>query len=221
MTKHNALSKCFLFSDTDESFRKRIIDDERTGWLNVDAGERIFSENSGAEPVLCIIAAGTLSVFREHGETRVLLNEIKAPGLVGAASLFGKNETYSTTVMAKKRCQVLLLKQSLIEELIRENGDFALKYIGFLSDRIRFLNGRIASFTSGSAAERLAQYLLTHNIDGKCNVNRMKLAAELDIGRASLYRAIDTLINDGLIEAEGKVFVITDKKALSDYIKQL
>lgn len=217
MTKQDALSKCILFSDTEESFKKRIIEDERTSWLTVEAGECIFSENSGCEPVLCILGTGALSVFREHGEARVLLNEINAPGLVGAASLFGQAEAYTTTVMAKKRCQVLLLKQSLMDELVRENGDFAVKYISFLSDRIRFLNKRIASFTSGSAAARLAQYLLSHNKDGKCEVNRMKLAAELDIGRASLYRAIDALAGNGLIEANGKSLVIINEKGLSDF----
>ncbi len=214
MTKTEALKSCVLFKNTADGFINDILTDTRTEWKTVEAGETIFSENSGSQPVLCVLASGSLLVFREHNGARVLLNEIKAPGVVGAASLFGGEYMYNTTVQAKKRCQILLLQQNLMNELVRENGDFAVNYIAFLSDKIRFLNKRIASFTSGSAMSRLAGYLLSREENGTCSVSRTKLASELDIGRASLYRAIDTLAQSSAISTDGKSIIILDRDKL-------
>lgn len=217
MTQSEALNKCSLFKNTSEKLKKQILDDDRTVWQTIETGQCIFIENSGAEQKLCILADGVLTVFREHNGNRVLLNEIKAPGIVGAASLFGESSFYQTTVKAKKRCQVLLLQQSQMNELIKSDGEFAMNYIRFLSDRIRFLNKRIASFTSGSAVSRLSVYLANRQIDGKCEISRARLATELDIGRASLYRALDTLTQQGIIETDGKVIIILDEERLISF----
>ena len=214
MTGTEALKSCVLFNNTADGFINEILCDPRTEWKAIEAGKIIFSENSGSRPVLCVLASGSLLVFREHNGVRVLLNEIKAPDVVGAASLFCGEYLYSTTVQAKKRCQVLLLQQSQMDELVRKDGDFAVNYITFLSDKIRFLNNRIASFTSGSALSRLAGYLLGREENGTCSVSRTKLASELDIGRASLYRAMDTLTQSGAISTDGKSIIILDRDKL-------
>lgn len=214
MTKTEALKSCALFKNTADGFINEILCDPRTEWKTVEAGDTIFCENSGSQPVLCVLASGSLLVFREHNGARVLLNEIKSAGVVGAASLFGGEYLYSTTVQAKKRCQVLLLRQSQMDELVRKDGDFAVNYITFLSEKIRFLNNRIASFTSGSALSRLAGYLLSREQNSVCSVSRTKIASELDIGRASLYRAMDTLTQSGAISTDGKSIIILDRDKL-------
>lgn len=219
MTKKEALERCILFENASDKTKNQILNDTRTVFEVIETGQCIFIENSGAEQTLCILAEGTLTVFREHNGSRVLLNEIKAPGIVGAASLFGEKSFYHTTVKAKKRCQVLLLQQSQMNELIKSDGEFAMNYIRFLSDRIRFLNKRIASFTSGDAVSRLSVYLLNRQIDGKCEISRARLATELDIGRASLYRALDTLTQQGIVETDGKTIIILDEEKLKSFIQ--
>lgn len=220
MNKIEALEQCTLFSGISAESKKFILNDERAVWQSIDTGEFVFKEKENAEPELIILVSGTLLVFREHGEAKVLLNEIKAPGIVGAAALFGDEESHLTTVMAKKRCQALVLPQSLLSELIKKDGDFAVCYISFLSDRIRFLNRRIASFTSGSAVSRLSGYLIGRSTDGRCEISRTRLAAELDIGRASLYRALDTLADEKIISTDGKTIIILDEDRLAIFAQE-
>lgn len=208
MTKTEALAACPLFKDTDSALIERLLADERTEWRGLSAGECLFCADSETQPKLTVLASGVLSVYRD----RVLLNEITAPGTVGAATLFGGEA--QTTVKAKKPSRVLIFTQTQVEELITEDKNFALAYIRFLSGRIRFLNSRIASFTAGSAEAKLAGYLASHSADGVCTVSRTKLASELDMGRASLYRAIDSLTEKNLIETDGKTIHILDTDGL-------
>jgi len=81
-----------------------------------------------------------------------------------------------------------------------------------LSDKIRFLNRKIAFFTSGSTEKKLAGYILSLPIENntvKLDMNMSKLASSLDIGRASLYRAFESLEENCFITRENNLIKIT------------
>ena len=89
--------------------------------------------------------------------------------------------------------------------------DFKLveNYLAFLSQRIRFLNKKIAGFTQSGAEGKLARYLLeVAASQGKDSLllptSIQNIAKILNLGRASLYRALDTLSDLGYIVREGK-----------------
>ena len=103
---------------------------------------------------------------------------------------------------------------------MRENSGIAENYIAYLSQRIYFLTDKIDAFTAGSAEMRLANRLINDSkIDEKGKrytivANLSLLARELDIGRASLYRAFDFFESVGAIIREGKKIFITDTAKL-------
>ena len=84
---------------------------------------------------------------------------------------------------------------------------FALNYVAFLSDRIRFLNRRLACLGAGSAARRLAAWLDASIPDGAAEyelpLSLSRLPDALGVSRASLYRALDEL------EAAGHIAVLS------------
>lgn len=113
--------------------------------------------------------------------------------------------------MAREECTFALLSQKEIEEVMKNDITFTSNYISVLSDKIRFLNKKISFFTSGSAENRVLEYLLSlpiYNHQIEVEMNLSKLASTLDIGRASLYRAFDALEEKGLFKREGNVFTI-------------
>ena len=87
----------------------------------------------------------------------------------------------------------------------------ALNYMAFLTDRVRFLNSRIAVYTSQGASGKLYSWLCA-NGDGDGALPKLsmtKLAAALNMGRTSLYRAFDELEKQNLlVRKDGKVRVI-------------
>lgn len=165
--------------------------------------EFVFSETS---PALYVILDGTASVLGISKNKRVILNTLTKYSVFGMASLFG--ETCPTTsVIAKNDCLYAVITQNDVEKMLGKDAGFAKNYIKFLSDKIRFLNKKIAFFTSESAEKKVANYLLSLNFDkntqsAELNVNMSFLAQNLDIGRASLYRAFDSLENKRYIKRE-------------------
>ena len=127
------------------------------------------------------------------------------------ASLFGER-CGSTYVEAKENCTYACITQECVEELLKSDIGFTKNYICFLSDKIRFLNKKIAFFTSGSAEKKVAGYILSlpmENNTVRLEMNMSKLAQNLDIGRASLYRAFDSLEESCFISRDNNIIRIS------------
>ena len=141
-----------------------------------------------------------------------VLNRLGAGSVFGAAALYGHTTHYVTEVRAATAADVLFLDEELLNNWMRRDFRIAKNYIGFLSDRIRFLNQRIAAFTAGDAESRLLLYLRQHSDENGLVTlphSMSELSRMLDIGRTSLYRSLDTLATDGQIRREGKVIYIS------------
>ena len=127
-------------------------------------------------------------------------------GTFGAAALFG-GDGYVSRIRAVTACAVVLLPEELLRQWFQRCPQMAVNYIGFLSSRVRFLNGKIAIFTQDSAQHRLYRWLRA-NCDewGRLpeKLSMTKLAGALSMGRTSLYRAMEELEEAKLIVRDGK-----------------
>lgn len=156
---------------------------------------------------LGIISRGIVVVEKENG---VLLNELGAGRCFGAAALFVTQERYVTTVRAKTACQVLFLSMEAMQEIMVQYPQIALNYIRFLSGRIQFLNRRIDSFIAPSAEGSLLSYLRQQPDGTSRELPMSRLAELLNLGRTSLYRAVEHLEQQGMIRREGKWIRLTE-----------
>ena len=205
------LKKSKLFSVLGEEELLSLIRDGRTADIRYPAGESIYTDKSYKKALGAVIT-GSLSVYRPGNGSRVLLNRIPAGGVFGAASLFGAEGMYVTEITAEKDSVIFFVPSEVLSRLITENGGFALSYIGFLTDRIRFLNRRISELSAGGAERKFAKYLLERDSDKP--VSMTELASFLGIGRASLYRIIDGFTENGIIEKNGRTIAVLDRDAL-------
>ena len=161
---------------------------------------------------LGVLLSGGVRVTRD-----ALAISILVPGdLFGAAALFNERPDYATTLTATSPCRVVLLSQALVSILMDESPVIRDNYIRYLSDRIRFLSGKIRSLAADSAEGKLKQYLLTSLSPDRPQLDcpATELARRLGISRASLYRAFDALDGQGLICRKGRSILVPDLKAL-------
>ncbi|MBQ8208328.1 MAG: Crp/Fnr family transcriptional regulator [Clostridia bacterium] len=216
-----------LFRGADEELLFSVLKDG-TKVRHFSADEVIFThENS--EKYLVLVLSGTARVFSQDVERSVLLRTLGKGDAFGVAELFGGSDISVSRVEAKNSCKVLFIPEGKMGQLLEGDKRIMYNYLDFLCCRIRFLNKRIACFTAGTAERRLAFYLDSLACDCEKSEETAKVTPEvsmgalalmLDIGRASLYRAIDTLTADGFIEKDGKSFLLRDReKMLKNYNK--
>lgn len=171
-----------------------------------------------------IVVRGTALILSGNSDKAVILRKLIAGDVCGALALYSDGHGYKTVIRALGGCRMLLLPAEAVRTLIGSDPRAAENYIRFLSDRICFLNRKITAFTAGNAEARLAAYLLSNPIDASvvfelpCSMS--DLAKSLNISRASLYRACDTLTEKGILKRDGKCFVVTDQSALNKIIQE-
>jgi CRP-like cAMP-binding protein len=181
-------------------------------------GEIIFS-NDSYKPAIGLLLSGKAKVSKG----RTIISTLEKGNLFGAVTLFADKQSYATEITAASLCKVLFLSRKLMSNLMRANSGIAENYIAYLSQRIYFLTDKIDAFTAGSAEMRLAGWLLNNrdkssNGSAHTTVNNFSLLArELDISRASLYRAFDFFIEKGVIRRDEKTVTLTDEKKLSSF----
>ena len=152
---------------------------------------------------------------------KVLLNLVEKGDVFNAAAVFFSEGDAFGTVVAKTKCEILFISRERLEKLIE--GDFAIAsaYISLLSEKIHFLNRKIAAFTARRADAALAGFLMDRLADGETmTVNMSRLASALDIGRTTLYRAMDMLAGEGAIAYDGKEIKILSRELLEKRFNQ-
>ena len=166
---------------------------------------------------LCLICSGSVRVCGANRDRTLVLNTLFSGDCFGVASLFGSH-CGITSVTACESSTLLLFPQETVEELLKTDFAFARNYICFLTDRIGFLNRKIAAFTAGSAEKKLARYLLTLPAENgvlTLPMSMVKLAGTLDLGRASLYRAFDFLEESGQLTRRGNTVILSSAEDFS------
>ena len=205
------LLTCPVFQGCSPDFVQQALTHPECSVHHFQPGQTLYQPDRFSR-CLGVLLSGGVRVTRD-----ALAISILAPGdLFGAAALFNERPDYATTLTAISPCRVVLLSQALVSILMDESPVIRDNYIRYLSDRIRFLSGKIRSLAADSAEGKLKQHLLTSLSPDRPRLDcpATELARRLGISRASLYRAFDTLEGQGLICREGRSILVPDLKAL-------
>ena len=180
--------------------------------IRFQPGEEIYSAQR-FRSAIAILLSGSAQV---RGHSGVLMNLLGPGDCFGVAALFHPVEEYVTTVSARTAVSLVFITDKELMDLFRRCPQCAVNYISFLSRRICFLNRRIESFTAPSALAGLGLWLLEQEHEGEVKVLQgyTRLAQLLNIGRASLYRSLDLLVERGAITRQERTIRILDREKL-------
>ncbi len=198
------LREIFLFCGAEEALEGLALPKAVT----YEKGEIIYGAQDHPRALGVLLSGKAEAVAQQ----RWALNRFATGSVFGAATLFGGGEDYVSTVRALSRCSVQFIPEETLRDLFARYPQTAANYIAFLSNRVRFLNDKIAAFTAEGAENKLYHYLTTHAGEGGvCQAIPMtRLADTLGIGRTSLYRALDALEQKGLIRRErGRITLLS------------
>ena len=203
----------FLFKDTDAAIMRKMLAQDGARVEQYEAGAMIFDPIK-YEKCLGIILEGSAKVTKARvGHGLLAISMLHKGDLFGAVTLFNSLGKYVTQITATGRCRALILSESLLREAFKDEFKLAENYIEYLSSRIFFLNRKIESFTGESVTAKLRIYFMDRADEQgrvKLEIPMTTLAQTLGVGRASLYRALDELIENGEIERDGKRIILKD-----------
>ncbi len=166
--------------------------------------ETIFSPDSGFK-IYGVLLKGEARVLKDY----VTVSILKEGQGFGLAALYREEKGFVNTIEAKTACKVLCIQKEGIDQLLIENPNFSFSYISYLSGRIYYLNEKIEAYTAPSAEEKLLNFL--ESIRPKngiiTDVSIAELTRQVNVSRASLYRALDALQKREVLRYEHKQII--------------
>lgn len=216
------LRRSFILKTASEDLADDIISHLTYDIVDYSRGDVIFSPDT-YEKKIGFVVKGECDVFRARGiAPSVRLNTIGVGGSFGIVSALSDGVEFPTLVRAKVSSTLLFIDGAEVYRLMEKYPSVTRDIISFLAERIRFLNERIATFSEGSVEEKLAHYLLRQcrEIGNERFVfNKQKTAQALGVGRASLYRALGSLVDSNCVQYDNKYIQINDLEGLERIIK--
>ena len=215
----SVLSGCFLFQGAEASLVDETLNHRGCEYAAFGAGEDVYTRRNFRRSV-GLVVGGTLRSQKPSAEGEPIVLARFGPGeIFGVAALFNTSETYVSHVVSLNRSRILFLSQELLRMLFSRDARISEQYISCLSDRICYLNRKIDSFTGGRVETRLARYLSELSVAREAKIFTLPcsltvLSRTLDVGRASLYRAMDTLSERHDIRRKGKEIEILNPEGL-------
>ncbi len=204
------LSEIFLFSGMRRQSIEAISRAVDLTPRHFSRGEIIYSPKI-YEKKIGFVLSGECEVCRERAGEFMPLNTLLPKSSFGITAVFSDTDEFPTIVRAKKDSEIIFISSSDLSSLTKKYQKISLNIIKFLSNRIVFLNQKVDTFSGSTVEKKLAKFLLSEykrTESESFHISCTKTAEKLAIGRASLYRALSALQEDGLITFENKIIKI-------------
>lgn len=203
----------FLFRDVDEFLVEQILSDPRCTLVVYEKNDVIYEKQKYFKSLGVILSGKIRAEKADH----FYLSTLETGDCFGAAAMFHSGDEYINRLVAMGTCQVFFIPQEVLQWIMRRDYRIAENYITYLSQRILFLNQKLDVLSAGSAEKKLARFL---SVYGDVSCSMTELSNQLNLGRASLYRAIEALERDGLIFQNPKQIKILDHIGLETICKE-
>ena len=182
---------------------------------------QILTDRKKDEGILGLIAGGKVDVYSIAMDGReVLLSCLKKGDCFGIINLFTDTEL-PTVLKCREDTTLLTIPKSLMVRRMKQDPEIALRYTRLCNQKMQFLIQKIELLTMQSARRKLLQYLLIQEEKADslpAEDSRETLAALLGISRATLFRELSRLQEEGLIRLEGGRILIADRRKLETVI---
>lgn len=217
MEDNKSIHHSFLFKNISAEDIRKLIASVPPLPVTYTRGEAIYTPD-GYEKKMGIVLSGECTVERvKPSGDRVPLNSLYPSDAFGILAVFAGDDEFPTYITAKKRAEIVFYSREDLEQLMKLSHSVSMNLLTFLADRALFLCGKVSSFSSDNIEQRLAMYLYNLYLSTGSNIvkiNKKRVAEELNTGRTSLYRALDSLQEGGFISIDDKTIIIIDLEGL-------
>jgi CRP-like cAMP-binding protein len=183
----------------------------RAGSLIAQIGEEVTS-------LMIILEGITKGEMVDYTGRIIKIEDIPAPGALASAFLFGDRNRFPVNVAAVTNTTILIIEKNEFLRLLKTSDRLLLNFLNIISNRSQFLSEKIKFLNFKTIRGKLAQFILqrttTEKPSFKLGMTQTDLADYFGVARPSLSRALKEMEDDRLIEAQGKMIRVLDRKKL-------
>ena len=205
------LSTCPLFNGMSPMEIGHLLSQEGCRLVHYPAGSTIPSERG-----MMMLLTGSVLIEKQSADGRYLrMREVWPPQAINVSALLAQPPREVSRLSTPDGCRAVELSRALVTQALMEGGTFSVNLVEFLLGRVVFLNKKITALSGHTAASRLELYLAENTVQ-KDGVSQVQLpfslsefAEHLCVGRASLYRTLDAMEQQGRIRRKGRTIYLS------------
>lgn len=205
------LSTCPLFNGMSPMEIGHLLSQEGCRLVHYPAGSAIPSERG-----MMLLLTGSVLIEKQSADGRYLrMREVWPPQAINVSALLAQPPKEVSRLSTPDGCRAVELSRPLVTQALLEGGTFSVNLVEFLLGRVVFLNKKITALSGHTAASRLELYL-AENAAQKDGVWQVQLPCSLSefaellcVGRASLYRTLDAMEEQGRIRRKGRIIYLS------------
>lgn len=205
------LSTCPLFNGMSPMEIGHLLSQEGCRLVHYPASSTIPSERG-----MMMLLTGSVLIEKQSADGRYLrMREVWPPQAINVSALLAQPPREVSRLSTPDGCRAVELSRALVTQALMEVGTFSVNLVEFLLGRVVFLNKKITALSGHTAASRLELYLAENAVQ-KDGVSQVQLpfslsefAEHLCVGRASLYRTLDAMEQQGRIRRKGRTIYLS------------
>lgn len=219
---HQILRSHHLFEPLSEAELDELMDASQL--LNLDKGDILFHQGEPASAFYFVIS-GAVKIYRltPDGQEKVF-EVIGNRHTFAEAMMLMDTPNYVASAQAIGPTQVYRLSNSVYMRLLQNNNRLAFALLGKLSVRLHQRINEIETLSLKNATHRVVRYLMTQLSRLKDGGNSFELpmakqlvAGHLSIQPETFSRIIRRLIDEEIIDQEGRQITIRDRQRLEQF----
>ena len=211
------LLKTFLFSSLTREDALKNLSELNFEVKTFSHGESIYAPHQYEKKIGFVVSGECVINKLKSDGSLVPLNTIKEGESFGILAVLSVEDEFPTQIISSRNSKILFISKEEFLKILKKHPNIAMNVISFLTQKISFLNRKISTFASDNVEQKLASYIISEfkkNQKNEFPFNCKKTAESINVGRASLYRAINSLAEAGLIILKNKKIYILDLKSL-------
>jgi len=208
-----------IFADLNSIILSEIADSARI--LNFKKGKDLFAAgDESGNFYLVIDGVVKLYLIDQDGE-EALIEILQNGDFIN--DIFSK--THQVSVKAIKNSEILVLANSAIKNLLKNNSQFALNLLSEFSKRNSILIESMTNLKLIDSKQKIGKFILGMAFEKggqksssvELKFDKANLAAYLGINPETLSRSLKKLSNDGEIKVQRSKITLLDKSSLCRY----
>lgn len=188
--------------------------------LDLKKGEYLFRADRGGDTLFYIIEGNIKVENITYNGKKLIVDTIGPDNFSGPISNI-HNADFQCSGVAETKAKVLVLKKSLMDELM-QNDEFLVMFYQKTSKRIYMMYKNILARNLFAENEIMADYILRNSVDGVFKYKSIySICENLGISRRGIYNILYRFEEEGCIKKMDSAYRILDEDYLNRIAKQV
>jgi CRP-like cAMP-binding protein len=223
-TKHQCdINTCFLCSFCLNDWKPAIKANKQN--ILIKKGQQVFSEGDTVKGIY-FVYSGIVKVHKKWDEEKELILRFAKKGDILGHLGIGGEDIYPVSATALEETVVCYIDMAFFESSLAVNNNFAIKLMRFFAAELQSSEKRMRNLAHMPVRGRVGQAIISlknqFGISEKGIINiepaRQDLASFAGVAYESLFRTLNDLVDEQIIELSGKSILIKNENKLSQLI---